>query len=231
MGKIQKIREQKKIDGIFQEQLRKKRNKKRLIVFSLIFLVAILVIGGFLFIKHLKAGQKFVNATIQTDKGNIELQLNREAAPNTVDNFVKLAKDGFYDNTTFHRVVENFVIQGGDPLSKDDDPTNDGTGGPDYVFKDEINPRSLGLSDDEISALESQGYTYNYFLNSIPHKAGTISMANSGPNTNGSQFFIVSTQDEPELDGRYTAFGQVISGMDIVQKIEQGDIIKTITIN
>ena len=158
------------------------------------------------------------------------MELNREAAPNTVDNFVKLSKQGFYDGTTFHRVVPNFVIQGGDPLSKDPNAKNIGSGGPGYTFKDEINPKALGLSDDVIQQLEDKGYTFNFLLKSIPHKVGTISMANSGPNTNGSKFFIVTTQDQPNLDGMYTAFGQVVSGMDVVQKIQQGDIIKKITI-
>ncbi|MFZ5559402.1 MAG: peptidylprolyl isomerase [Patescibacteria group bacterium] len=172
-----------------------------------------------------------VGAVIETEKGNIELELDKKAAPKTVENFVKLAKDGFYDGTKFHRVVEDFVIQGGDPLSKDDDPNNDGTGGPGYSFDDEINPKSLGLSDDVINQLESLGYKFDYSLKSIPHKAGTISMANSGPNTNGSQFFIITTKDQPDLDGRYTAFGRVVQGMEVVRQIKQSDIINKLTIN
>jgi peptidyl-prolyl cis-trans isomerase B (cyclophilin B) len=190
----------------------------------------ILVVVAVFYIINSNKPVKIMQATIETDKGNIELELNREAAPNTVDNFVKLSKQGFYDGTTFHRVVPNFVIQGGDPLSKDPNAKNVGSGGPGYTFKDEINPKALGLSDDVIQQLEDKGYTFNFLLKSIPHKVGTISMANSGPNTNGSQFFIVTTQDQPNLDGMYTAFGQVVSGMDVVQKIQQGDIIKKITI-
>lgn len=231
MGKIQKIREQKKAEAIFQEQLKKKKRKKISIIAIAIVLILIVAIAAIIYISYLNKSNKIVRATIETDKGNIELELYKNAAPNTVDNFVKLAKQGFYDGTKFHRVVPDFVIQGGDPLTKDEDPNNDGTGGPEYVFKDEINPKSLGLADEVISALQQQGYTFNYLLKSIPHKVGTISMANSGPNTNGSQFFIVTTKDEPDLDGRYTAFGQVINGMDIVLKIQQNDIIKKITIN
>jgi len=231
MGKIQKIREQKKAEAIFQEQSKKKKRKKILIIVSVIALALIIVIVAIIYIAHLNKGKKIVNAIIETDKGNIELELYKYAAPNTVDNFVKLVKEGFYDGTKFHRVVPDFIIQGGDPLSKDEDPNNDGTGGPGYIFDDEINPKSLGLADEIISALQQQGYTFNYLLKSIPHKVGTISMANSGPNTNGSQFFIVTTKDEPDLDGRYTAFGQVVNSMDVVLKIQQNDIIKKITIN
>jgi len=197
-------------------------------IFLLLILAIIIVVVYFLFINK---KNEPIKATIETVKGNIELELYRDAAPNTVDNFVKLSNSGFYDNTRFHRVVENFVIQGGDPLSKDANAKNVGTGGPGYKFNDEINPKSLGLSDELISQLEQNGYTFDYNLQSIHHKIGTISMANSGPNTNGSQFFIVSTQDQPNLDGMYTAFGQVTKGMDIVQSIKQGDIIKKIIIN
>jgi len=202
----------------------------------LILAIVIIIIVYFLFINKKTEPMKtttnnVIKATIETAKGNIELDLYPDVAPNTVDNFVKLSKSGFYDNTRFHRVVEDFVIQGGDPLSKDPNAENVGTGGPGYKFNDEINPKSLGLSDELISQLEQNGYTFDYNLQSIPHKIGTISMANSGPNTNGSQFFIVSTQDQPNLNGMYTAFGQVTKGMDIVQSIKQGDIIKKIIIN
>jgi peptidyl-prolyl cis-trans isomerase B (cyclophilin B) len=220
------------------EEIQKTENKKNIIVTGIVIVVIIAAVFG---LNHLLKGKTtimdgkkidttVVRATIETAKGNIELELNREAAPNTVDNFVKLSKEGFYDGVTFHRVVEDFVIQGGDPLSKDDDPSNDGTGGPGYSFKDEINPRSLGLSEETITALQNYGYTFNFMLKSIPHKVGTISMANSGPNTNGSQFFIITTKDQPNLNGMYTAFGQVIGGMDIVQNIKQGDIINKVII-
>ena len=167
-------------------------------------------------------------AILKTAKGDIELELYPEIAPKTVENFVKLSKNNFYNGIKFHRVIAGFVIQGGDPLSKTDDPMV-GTGGPGYVFEDEINPRSLGLSDLEISNLESEGYEYNYDLESLPIKVGALAMANSGPNTNGSQFFIVTEKDQPHLNGKHTVFGRVVTGMDVVLKIEQGDAIQSIT--
>jgi len=172
-----------------------------------------------------------MTAVIKTDKGDITLELDREAAPKTVDNFVKLAKEKFYDGTTFHRVIADFMIQGGDPLSKDDDPSNDGTGGPGYTFEDEINAKSLGVADDAIAQYEAQGYKYNDALQSIKIDPGVIAMANSGPNTNGSQFFIVTTQPQEHLYGKHTGFGKVTAGMDVVLKIAQGDKINTIEIS
>ncbi|HET9918972.1 MAG TPA: peptidylprolyl isomerase [Ktedonobacteraceae bacterium] len=137
------------------------------------------------------------HAVIKTNKGNINLELNPSEAPQTVNNFVTLAKDGFYDNVTFHRVVPRFVIQGGDP-------TGTGSGGPGYKFKDEPVRRS--------------------------YKAGTLAMANAGPNTNGSQFFIC-LEDQPNLPPNYTIFGDVTSGMDVVRNIRQGDVIESITVD
>jgi len=230
MGKIQKIREQKKLEAELEARAKKKKTKKRLTIALISILALAIIVIGFFYITSLIKSKKTVKAVIEIDKGNIELELYKYAAPNTVDNFVKLSKEGFYDGTKFHRVVTDFVIQGGDPLSKNDNPDDDGTGGPGYVFDDEINPKSLGLADDLINVLQQQGYTFSYLLKSIPHKVGTISMANSGPNTNGSQFFIITTQDQPDLDGRYTAFGQVVEGMDIVRNIQQNDIIKKIII-
>lgn len=168
--------------------------------------------------------------TVETSKGNIELELYPTVAPKTVFNFISLAEQGFYDGTKFHRVISDFMIQGGDPLSKTDDPAV-GTGGPDYFFEDEINPKSLGLSDETIKQLEAMGYEYNYDLQSLPNKVGALAMANAGPNTNGSQFFIIIRQDQPHLNGKHTVFGKVIGGMDIVRTIEQGDVINKITIS
>lgn len=170
-----------------------------------------------------------VYATIKTEKGDIKLELYPNIATKTVDNFVKLANEDFYDGIKFHRVVPGFVIQGGDPLSKTDDPKV-GTGGPGYSFEDEINPKALGLSDTEITQLEKQGYKYSYDLKSIPVEVGTIAMANSGPNTNGSQFFIVTEKDQPHLSGKHTVFGRVTKGMDAVLRIEQGDLIENVKI-
>lgn len=140
--------------------------------------------------------QKKMKATIKTNKGDIVLELFADATPKTVENFAKLAKAGFYDGTKFHRVIENFMIQGGDPQTKDDSlEMRWGTGDPGYKFADEFGP---GLSN----------------------VVGTISMANSGPNTNGSQFFI-NVGDNTFLDGKHSVFGKVVEGMDIVMLISQ----------
>lgn len=132
--------------------------------------------------------------TLKTNFGDVKLELFYKDAPLTVGNFIKLSTSGFYDGVKFHRVIKGFMIQGGDPNSKDDDWSNDGTGGPGYSFKDEINSHKL--------------------------VKGVLAMANAGPNTNGSQFFIVTAESTPWLDGRHTAFGKVVSGMDVVDKIE-----------
>lgn len=134
--------------------------------------------------------------TIHTNKGDIVLQLNPAEAPQTVNNFVALAKDGYYDGVTFHRVVPHFVIQGGDP-------TASGAGGPGYKFNDEPVRR--------------------------PYRAGTVAMANAGPNTNGSQFFIC-LEDQPGLPPSYTIFGDTISGMDVVRSIRVGDVMQSIVV-
>jgi len=133
-------------------------------------------------------------ATLKTNQGDIVLELFPDDAPKTVENFVTLAKDGFYNSTKFHRIIKNFMIQGGDPLSKDDNKADDGTGGPGYTFEDEINDHKL--------------------------ERGALAMANSGPNTNGSQFFIITAQSTPWLDGLHTVFGKVIAGMEVVTYIE-----------
>jgi len=143
-----------------------------------------------------KMEQKNVNVTINTNMGAIGLELYTKDAPNTVDNFVKLAKEGFYDGVKFHRVIKDFMIQGGDPLTKDDSKKSAwGTGGPGYKFNDEINSHLL--------------------------VKGSIAMANSGANTNGSQFFIVTADSTPWLDGKHTNFGAVVSGMETVMNIDK----------
>ena len=125
-------------------------------------------------------------ATLHTNHGAISLELYPDEAPKTVGNFTKLARDGFYDGVIFHRVIPDFMIQGGDP-------TGTGTGGPGYQFEDEFNDHKV--------------------------ERGALAMANAGPNTNGSQFFIVTTQAAPWLDGKHTVFGRVTSGMDVVDTI------------
>jgi len=135
--------------------------------------------------------------SMETNKGTIELELYPEHAPITVNNFVFLTRNGYYDGVVFHRVISNFVIQGGDP-------TGTGRGGPGYKFADEV------------------------YGNPLKHKTGFISMANAGPNTNGSQFFITHSP-QPHLDGKHTVFGKVTSGMDVVNAIAQGDTMLTVT--
>jgi peptidyl-prolyl cis-trans isomerase B (cyclophilin B) len=137
-------------------------------------------------------------ATIETDRGEIELELYPEHAPKTVNNFVYLAGEGFYDGVSFHRVIDNFMIQGGDP-------TGTGRGGPGYRFEDELRG------------------------NPLKHETGAISMANAGPNTNGSQFFITHSP-QPHLDGRHTVFGKVIKGQDVVNAIQQGDVMNRVSV-
>lgn len=134
-------------------------------------------------------------AIIKTNLGNITVKFYNEDAPQTVANFIKLASAGFYDGVKFHRVIKDFMVQTGDPLTKDDSLKDRwGTGGPDYKFNDEINDHKL--------------------------VAGSLAMANAGPNTNGSQFFIVTALATPWLDGKHTNFGEVISGLDVVKLIE-----------
>ena len=130
------------------------------------------------------------SATLHTSEGSIELELHADDAPKTVENFIKLSLDGFYDGVIFHRVIPDFMIQGGDP-------TGTGTGGPGYEFEDEFNEHRV--------------------------VRGALAMANAGPNTNGSQFFIVTAEATPWLDGKHTVFGRVTSGMDLVDRISQAD--------
>ena len=132
---------------------------------------------------------KSYHATLKTDKGDVRIELFPKDAPVTVNNFVFLARDGFYDGVTFHRVIPGFMAQGGDP-------TGTGRDGPGYNFKDEFSDRK--------------------------HQAGTLSMANAGPNTNGSQFFICY-EPQAHLNGRHTVFGQVVEGMDVVRGFGERD--------
>lgn len=140
---------------------------------------------------------KVYKVQMETSRGLIELELYPEHAPKTVNNFIFLVKEGYYDGVSFHRVISNFVIQGGDP-------TGTGSGGPGYRFED-----------------ETAG-------NPLKHVRGAISMANAGPNTNGSQFFIAHSP-QPHLDGRHTVFGKVVSGLDVVDAIRQGDLMVKVT--
>jgi peptidyl-prolyl cis-trans isomerase B (cyclophilin B) len=143
--------------------------------------------------------EKSYGVVIETDKGIIELDLYPQNAPKTVNNFVFLAREGFYDGISFHRVINNFMIQGGDP-------TGTGSGGPGYKFEDEL-----------------QG-------NPLKHETGVISMANAGPNTNGSQFFITHAP-QPHLNGKHTVFGKVMVGQDVVDSIQEGDKMEQVKIS
>jgi peptidyl-prolyl cis-trans isomerase B (cyclophilin B) len=141
---------------------------------------------------------KAYTVTMETTKGVITIELAPKYAPKTVNNFVFLANTGFYDGVKFHRVISNFMIQGGDP-------TGTGMGGPGYKFEDEFKG------------------------NPLKHETGVLSMANAGPNTNGSQFFITHSP-QPHLNGRHTVFGKVTSGMDVVNAIRQGDQMTKVTV-
>lgn len=171
--------------------------------------------------------QDKIAVKIKTNAGEVSIDLYPKVAPKTVANFLALSLQGFYDGLKFHRVVAGFVAQGGDPLSRTDDPRV-GSGGPGYQFEDEINARALGLDANMIKTYESRGYKYTDGLASIPVKVGTLAMANSGPNTNGSQFFIVTDMDQPHLNGLHTVFGEVKSDMNIVRKIKQGDTMQIV---
>jgi len=138
-----------------------------------------------------------LTATFDTDRGPIKVELKPEQAPLTVASFVNLARRGFYDGLAFHRVIPDFMIQGGCPLGT-------GTGGPGYKFEDEAR-------------------------NGLAHERGVLSMANAGPDTNGSQFFITHVAT-PWLDGKHTVFGKVTEGLDAVDAVRQGDAIKSVTI-
>jgi len=142
--------------------------------------------------------KKTYRVSIETDRGSIELELYPQHAPKTVNNFRFLAQEGFYDGVTFHRVISNFMVQGGDP-------TGTGRGGPGYRFED-----------------ETKG-------NPLTHETGVISMANAGPNTNGSQFFITHGP-QPHLNGKHTVFGKVAKGQDVVDAIRQGDVMQRVTV-
>lgn len=179
---------------------------------------------------------------IKTSLGDMTVELDAGAAPKTVTNFVTHAQNGYYDGLTFHRVIEDFMIQGGDP---------EGTGGGgesifSATFEDEINAKSYGLDKTMIADVappeqlkelpkemhswsiqqyyEAQGYVYNDALTSLPMKRGALAMANRGANTNGSQFFIIHADATPWLEGKHTVFGNVTKGMDVLDKIASTEV-------
>jgi len=189
MGKIQKIKEQRKIKKE-EDFLREKSRKEKGIIIAvcLILMVSAYFSWKFLYPEEVKV------AVLETNYGTIKLKLFEELAPKTVGNFETLANQGFYDGVKFHRVIKDFMIQTGDPNSKDNDWSDDGYGGPGYAFEDEINSKLL--------------------------VRGVVAMANSGEDTNGSQFFVVTAESTPWLDGKHTVFGEVMEGMDVVDAIE-----------
>lgn len=226
-----------------------------------ICLAAVLAVVAYPFVgreKALSEIRRHDEAVLHTSMGDITIKLYSFDAPKTTNNFVKLAEKGYYNGLLFHRVIENFMIQGGDPKG-------DGTGGEgaeSATFADEINADYLGLADIKVAnanflqgqfedselqkyasysvkaLYESKGYKYSKELHSHKMTKGSVAMANRGPNTNGSQFFIVTGGDQPHLDGKHTVFGEVVAGMDVAEAISKAETdkesnkpIKPITIN
>lgn len=249
MGKRAQIRREKKeyVQKVRKETLRIIERSKnpwenfwRTINFW-IYCACFIAIIAFPFIKK-DTMNGIENAVIYTSMGDIEIELYSKDAPKTVENFVELSKQGFYDNLTWHRVIKGFMIQGGDPKG-------DGTGGESAfggTFEDEINATALGLDKQIVKNTPSvsgqigtedlekygqltvkeyyeqiKGYQYSENLKSHKMQAGSIAMANSGADTNGSQFFIITEQDQPHLDGMHTVFGRVTKGLDIALKISE----------
>jgi len=226
LGKIKKIKAERRRAKV-QSELKRKNNINKALKFSFLFLLFVAgIVSGYFGYNKLSQGDNIFNklpfmggkenqvdqtnnvterktyesapemqidvnkeyiANFETNKGNFSVRLFPKEAPKTVNNFVFLSREGFYNGLTFHRIISDFMIQGGDPAG-------DGTGGPGYKFEDEKVQRS--------------------------HVRGTLSMANSGPNTNGSQFFIVTAENTNWLDGKHTIFGEVAEGLDIVMGIE-----------
>lgn len=197
MGKNQRERKLKKDEAekAQKEEIQKRRQEKyfwnniwlRLDFWVIVAALILVIIYPFMNNKIDEIrNSKQDEAVLHTSMGDITIKFYYKDAPNTVENFRKLSRSGFYNGLTFHRVISDFMIQGGDP-------NGDGTGGPGYEFADEINSHRI--------------------------VKGSVAMANSGPNTNGSQFFIVTEQNQPSLDGQYTNFGEVESGMETVTKI------------
>lgn len=199
-----------------------------------------------------KKGTKTMNPIVEivTSRGNLTLELFEDAAPNTVTNFIHLVEQGFYNGMHFHRVIPNFMIQGGCPHSKPGGKGMPGTGGPGYRFADEINVKAFGFdklkvkdadflyerrsnpslymqfADKSVEEMFSAlGYTYTDGLPSEKNVRGTLSMANAGPNTNGSQFFI-NHVNNVHLDGKHTVFGKVTENLSLIDKIQKDDEIK-----
>lgn len=178
--------------------------KEYSLTISILLVLAIGIIAGWFYFTRKDNKNDMTNgstevsgvksAVLKTNMGDIEIEFFAAEAPLAVENFINLSKSGFYNDTKFHRVIKDFMIQGGDPSSKEADKSKYGFGGPGYTFADE--------------------------QTNIKLERGVMAMANSGPNTNGSQFFIITADATPWLDGKHTPFARVIAGMDVVDKIE-----------
>ncbi len=199
MGKRERLKKQKKEEIEKAEKAEVLERRKRKDPFSgiwknwnfWIMLIGILLIIAYPFYKDFQKKEAIMaedEAVVTTSMGEITFKLFENDAPKTVENFKRLAKDGFYNGLIFHRVIEHFMIQGGDPAGN-------GTGGSGYEFEDEINDRKM--------------------------MAGSVAMANSGPDTNGSQFFIVTEEEQPHLDGKHTVFAEIVSGLNLVVEISR----------
>lgn len=228
MGRKKILKLQRKMER--EKETVSKKDKKKKVIIGVVFL-ALLVFAGYQVNVALKNSHKDSTAlqdngaieankiaVIETTKGNIKLELFTNDAPKTVENFVKLASENFYDEIKFHRVISDFMIQTGDPLSK-------GERGKDFIYDGEDNPNNL-----PVAGTGGPGYSFEDEINSHKVEVGSLAMANSGPNTNGSQFFIVTEKPQPHLDGKHTVFGKVIEGMDVVTSIEQGDVMNRVYI-
>ncbi len=173
---------------------------------------------------------KDYRANIVTNKGTIEIDLYEKNAPFTVNNFVFLAQEGYYNNVKFHRIIRDFIIQTGSRNTLNNDPNDDGFGDPGYQFQDEINLDSLNLSAEQRRTLEEAGYSNDTQVVSRRLEKYSVAMANAGPDTNGSQFFIVLAEnDDPRLSvlqGRHTVFGSVIGGFDVLDILNQARLEK-----
>lgn len=258
MGRKEKLKNQRKEEQKIMETFREENRKKSKIFAVLLLLLVVAVFQIDLAMKkdkeiqsedqnaiaqsedqnEIARGEIIKEALMETEKGSIKFELYASDAPKTVENFLKLASEGFYDGIRFHRIEPGFVVQSGDPNTKGESGKDflysenytagsilpvAGTGGPGYKFEDEINPWSLDITKEKVSSLQNEGYSYRKDLASYKNTVGALSMANSGPDTNGSQFFIITHMDQPSLDGKHTVFGKVIEGMDVVLSLERGD--------
>jgi len=246
MGKAEKIKEQRKIEKIEKEK-KLKRRKILFFKYSLTVVLSAIFTTGMVYsynrwypenkwpknrpvsVKNTDSKpiydkepkmtidvEKKYFANFETSEGNFRIELLAKNAPKTVNNFIYLARKNFYDGLIFHRVIEDFMIQSGCPKG-------DGTGGPGYKFEDEINGKMVGLTDDDLVQAAAAGYEFNDTLETIMLDQGVLAMANSGPKTNGSQFFIITADSTPWLNGRHTPFGRVTEGMDVILKINKVD--------